>query len=100
VRILNELHSLVLQKYSEMSAYSNTSGAFVLSRRVLNLRTVSMMIMMMMMMMIIIIIINLRTVSVMMMMMMMIIIIIIIITQKTAVLGTSHTIRKVLQCEA
>ena len=86
-----------------MSAYSNTSGAFVLSRRVLNLRTVSMMIMMMMMMMIIIIIINLRTVSVMMMMMMMmmmIIIIIIIITQKTAVLGTSHTIRKVLQCEA
>ena len=96
MRILNELHSLVLQKYSEMSAYSNTSGAFVLSRRVLNLRTVSMMIMMMMMMMIIIIIINLRTVSVMMMMMM----IIIIIIQKTAILGTSHTIRKVLQCEA
>jgi len=34
----------------------------------------------------------------MMMMMMMIIIIIIII--KTAILGTSHIIRKVLQCEA
>jgi hypothetical protein len=39
-----------------------------------------------------------------MMMMMMMIIIIIIITivslQKTAILGTSHIIRKVLQCEA
>jgi len=38
----------------------------------------------------------------MMMMMMMIIIIIIMIDslQKTAILGTSHIIRKVLQCEA
>jgi len=36
----------------------------------------------------------------MMMMMMIIIIIIIIIIIKTAILGTSHIIRKVLQCEA